>query len=50
MRPTNQNGEIFRDTALECDMEITNIRFRKSTNKMWTYLSDGTLIKGQIDH
>ena len=31
-------------------MEITNIRFRKNTNKMWTYLSDGTLSKGQIDY
>ena len=47
---TNRNGELLRDTALECDMEITNIRFRKKTNKMWTYLSDGTLSKGQIDY
>ena len=47
---TNRNGELLRDTALECDMEITNIRFRKKTNKMWTHLSDGTLNKGQIDY
>ena len=46
---TNRNGELLRDTALECDMEITNIRFREKTNKMWTHLSDGTLNKGQID-
>ena len=47
---TNRNGELLRDTALECDMEITNIRFREKTNKMWTHLSDGTLNKGQIDY
>ncbi|XP_063680102.1 uncharacterized protein LOC134815494 [Bolinopsis microptera] len=47
---TNRNGELLRDTALECDMEITNIRFRKKVNKRWTFLSDGTLNKGQIDY
>ena len=47
---TNRNGELLRDTALECDMEITNICFRKNTNKIWTYLSDGTLSKGQIEY
>ena len=31
-------------------MEIKNIRFRKNINKIWTYLSEGTLSKGQIDH
>ena len=30
-------------------MEITNIRYRKRTGKMWTHLSEGTLNKGQID-
>ena len=47
---TNRNGELLRDTAQECDMEISNIRFRKKANKMWTHLSDGTLNKGQIDY
>ena len=47
---TNRNGELLRDTALECDMEISNHRFRKKANKMWTHLSDGTLTKGQIDY
>ncbi len=47
---TNRNGELLRDTALECDMEISNFRFRKKANKMWTHLSDGTLTKGQIDY
>ena len=46
---TNRNGELLRDTALECDMEISNIRFRKRESKMWTHLSDGTLNKGQLD-
>lgn len=26
---TNRNGELLRDTALECNLEITNTRFRK---------------------
>ena len=46
---TNRNGGLLRDTALECNMEITNTRFQKRTGKMWTHLSDGTLSKGQLD-
>ena len=30
-------------------MEITNISFRKKSIKMWTFFSDGTLKKGQLD-
>ena len=44
---TNRNGELLRDTAQECNMDITNTRFRKKKSKMWTHLSDGTLTKGQ---
>lgn len=47
---TNRNGELLRDTALECGLEISNHRFRKKSGKMWTFLSDGTLTKGQIDY
>lgn len=46
---TNRNGGLLRDTALECNMEITNTRFKKRIGKMWTHLSDGTLNKGQLD-
>ncbi|XP_063686094.1 uncharacterized protein LOC134819873 [Bolinopsis microptera] len=46
---TNRNGELLRDTALECNLEITNTRFRKKRGKMWTHLSDGTLNKSQLD-
>ncbi|KAL5255696.1 hypothetical protein ACHWQZ_G011057 [Mnemiopsis leidyi] len=46
---TNRNGELLRDTAQECCMDITNTRFRKKESKMWTHLSDGTLRKGQLD-
>ena len=31
---TNRNGNLLIDTALECDMEITNFRFRKKKNKL----------------
>ncbi|KAL5258249.1 hypothetical protein ACHWQZ_G013025 [Mnemiopsis leidyi] len=36
---TNRIGELLRDTAQECCMDITNTRFR----------FDGTLRKGQLD-
>ena len=46
---TNRNGKLLRDTLLECDLEVTNTRFRKNKRKMWTFLSDGTLTKAQLD-
>ena len=46
---TNRNGELLLDTALECNLEITNTRFQKKQSKMWTHLSDGTLTKSQLD-
>lgn len=50
MTEQNRNGQLLRDTALEGGMEISNHRFRKKPGKMWTFLSDGTLTKGQIDY
>ena len=46
---TNRNGNLLRDTLLECELENTNTRFQKHKRKMWTHLSDGTLTKSQID-
>ena len=42
---TNRNGELLRDTILECGLEASNHRFQKKTGKLWTHLSDGTLTK-----
>ena len=39
----------MKDTALECYIEITNIRFRQRVNEMWTYLSEERIDKGRID-
>ena len=47
---TNRNGELLRDTTLECGLEASNHRFQKKPGKLWTFLSDGTLTKGQIDY
>ena len=46
---TNRNGNLLQDTALECNMVITNTQFKKREGKQWTHLSDGTLTKSQID-
>ena len=47
---TNRNGELLRNTMLEGNLEATNHRFRKKPGKLWTFLSDATLTKGQIDY
>ena len=47
---TNQNGKLLRDTLLEGRLEATNHRFEKRRGKLWTYLSDMTLTKAQIDY
>lgn len=46
---TNRNGRLLRDTAMECELEITNLRFRKNCSKKWTYLSDCSMTKSQLD-
>ena len=47
---TNRNGELLRDTLQETEMEATNHRFRKKNGKMWTFLSDATHTKSQLDY
>ena len=47
---TNRNGQLLRDTLLEGNLEATNHRFQKRPGKLWTFMSDGTLSKGQIDY
>ena len=46
----HRNGELLRDTLMEGNLEATNHRFRKKPGKLWTFLSDATLTKSQIDY
>ena len=47
---TNRNGRLLRDTLDECQLEATNHRFQKRPGKLWTFQSDATLTKTQIDY
>ena len=47
---TNSNGEHLVNLALETNMIITNTSFQKSPRKLWTFLSDMSGTKTQIDY
>lgn len=47
---TNRNGQLLRDTLEEAQLEATNHRFQKRPGKQWTFLSDATLTKTQLDY
>ena len=47
---TNRNGHLLRDTLLECRLVATNHCFQKRHGKLWTFLSDATGTKSQIDY
>ena len=47
---TNRNGELLRDTLQECSLEATNHRFQKKKSKQFTFLSEGTHCKSQVDY
>ena len=47
---TNRNGELLRDTLLECSLEATNHRFQKKKSKQFTFLSEGTHSKSLVDY
>ena len=47
---TNQNGHLLVDYSQECNLLITNTHFEKRKGKLWTYLSDMTGTKSQIDY
>ena len=46
---TNSNGEHLLDLASEMNLIITNTAFQKRKGKLWTFLSDMTVSKSQID-
>ena len=47
---TNSNGQFLLDLACECNLLITNTTFQKRSGKLWTYFSDMTTTKTQIDY
>ena len=46
---SNDNGKRLEQLALEEKMTVTNTRFRKKESKLWTYKSDMSDRKTQID-
>ena len=49
-RNSNQNGRLLIDYAEETNMMIANTFFRKRTGKLWTFMSDFTGAKTQVDY
>ena len=47
---TNSNGKLLLEHASECSMHITNTMFEKKKGKLWTYVSDMSGTKSQIDY
>ena len=47
---TNRNGNLLLDLSMQCNLDITNTSFRKKPGKLWTYLSDTSGIKFQLDY
>ena len=47
---TNSNGKLLTDLIQETNLEVTNGRFQKKKGKMWTYVSDMSGTKSQIDY
>ena len=46
---TNKNGELVLDMVEEAGLAITNTLFRKKPGKLWTYISDMSGSKTQVD-
>ena len=49
-RNSNKNGRLLIDYAEETNMMIANTFFRKRTGKLWTFMSDSTGAKTQVDY
>lgn len=47
---TNKNGKLLLELADEANMLITNTHFQKRSGKLWTYISDMSGTKSQIDY
>ena len=47
---TNRNRELFLDMTQENGLFITNVNFQKKTGKLWTFLSEMSGTKTQVDY
>ena len=47
---TNSNDQHLLDLEIESNLIITNTKFQKKPGKMWTYISDMSGLKSQIDY
>ena len=47
---TNKNGQHVIDFAEEADMLITNTNYKKKRGKLWTYISDMSGTRTQVDY
>ena len=46
----NSNGNLMKNFAQETDLYVTNGHFQKKTGKLWTYISDMSGTKTQVDY
>ena len=46
---TNKNGQLLIDLSLECNLSISNTTFQKKKGKLYTYVSDMSNVKSQVD-
>ena len=47
---TNSNGQIATDSIQENDLTTTNTNFKKRNGKLWTFISDCSGAKSQVDY
>ena len=47
---TNSNGQLIYDLAAENNLAITNTSFRKKKGKLWSFISDMSGTKSQVDY
>ena len=46
---TNRNGKIFNDLVNEAGLVVNNTQFQKKQGKFWTFISDMSGAKTQVD-
>ena len=46
---TNKNGELMKGYTEETGLIIANTRFQKKPGKLWTFISDMSDTKSQVD-
>ena len=47
---TNNNGQLLIDLASECNLSISNMLLQKKKSKLYTYISDMSDTKSQVDY